>query len=72
MEPEDGLDDHVHRGREVVAPVNVRQFVRQHRSHLRIVQPQVDLARPQQHRAQNAEDTRFQRGVGSDQWQCGG
>ena len=63
MEPEHRLHDHVQRGREVVAPPDVRELVREDRLDLRVAQALADPARPQQHRPQDAEDAGLEGGV---------
>jgi hypothetical protein len=60
MEPEEGLDDHVDGGGEVVAARGVADFVRDDGMQLRRRQPVGDSRRHEEHRTPDADDARLQ------------
>ena len=69
MKPEHRFDEHVHRRGEIVATTNVREFVREDGAHLVIIEPGIDVARPQKHRPDDAKYARFEGRIRRDERQ---
>src|SRR5438270_10621812 len=60
VKPEDRFDNHVNRGRQIVAPAHMPQFMRENRFQMRLFKMYGDSLGPEQYRIGNAEDSRLQ------------
>src|SRR5580658_3058722 len=61
MEPEDGLNQHVRGGKEIIAAADVAEFVRKDGAEMLRVQTVCEVRRKNENRTQKSYDTRFLR-----------